>query len=196
MQLSIQEKSFTVLTPFSNSAISWVTSIKLRWFLTILKLRDRYTFGIKTLKSSLVVLIVKKSKYKSAFSWSKAETEFWPVKGILVIFHLQSSKLDDSWCIGKITQRATTFMFSSRAISTSIIKKISVEIVLNSQKWKCGLPIRDLKSCSPKVTCYPLFSVTFSSTYLAFTQLFQLNSSKWFRLYLIKKNVGTWRNNC
>ena len=47
---------------------------------------------------------------------------------------LQSFKLDDSYCIGKLTQRITTFMLCIRAISAFMIDKMSVKIGLKIEK--------------------------------------------------------------
>ena len=55
MQLSIQEESFSTLTPCGILAISWVTSMDWGDSCTILKLRDGSTFDIKISKSSVVV---------------------------------------------------------------------------------------------------------------------------------------------
>ena len=76
----------TVLIPCGISAISWATSIRLRWFLNHFKVRDRSTFDMKILKSSVVIFLVKKSKYRSAILWSKAETELWQVVGYFSVY--------------------------------------------------------------------------------------------------------------
>ena len=56
---------------------------------TILKLRDRSTFGMKTSKSSSVVFLVKKLKYRSQSLLSKADnralTSQWYFDHILVL---------------------------------------------------------------------------------------------------------------
>mgnify|MGYP004712984749 CR=1 FL=1 len=62
---------------------------------TILKLRDRSTVGMKTLRSSSVVFIVKKLKYRSICAWKSAGTKLWPGDGILVIS--QSTALQIGW---------------------------------------------------------------------------------------------------
>ena len=52
----------------------------------------------------------------------------WPINGILVISQFKEIKLDDSWCIGNLTQRVTTFMFRKIANYASIIEKFAIEI--------------------------------------------------------------------
>ena len=60
--------------------------------------------------------------------WSKAETRFWPVKGILVISW--STELQIRWFLmhWKAGSKSYNFMIYTRAIWASNIEKISVEI--------------------------------------------------------------------
>ena len=82
---------------------------------TILKLRDRSTFGMKTMKFNSAFFLAKKSKHRNWFVWLRAETGDWPVDSISIISW--STELQIGWflSIGKLTQRTTTVMFFPRS---------------------------------------------------------------------------------
>ena len=120
--------------------IAWATSIWLRWFLNHFECKTL----MKISKSNSLRFIVKKSKYSGKFFLSKAEIDHLPVRDILVILHPTKFKWDNSWPIGKLTERPTTFTFYSRANLASIIKKVAVEIGPKIEQswdwsWKCKI---------------------------------------------------------
>ena len=80
------------------------------------------------IKTSLVIFIIKRSKYRSSFSLSKAKIEFWPIEGILVIS--RSTELQIGWFLmhWKANSKGYNFILYTKARLSSIIKKISVEI--------------------------------------------------------------------
>ena len=100
-----------------------------------MKLRDISTIGMKTLKASLIIFIIKKSQYRSAFSWLKLKQSSDQERVFWSFICPQSSKLDDSWGIENLTQRTTTFMFCTRASSASIIEKILVKFGPKTEQW-------------------------------------------------------------
>ena len=152
------------MIPWDILAISWATSIVLGDFYTILKLRDRSTFGMRTSKSGSVVFLIKKSKYRNACAWSKSEIKLWLDEGLLIIS--RSTELEMRWFLRhwKATQRATIFVFCTRVSLTSIIEKIAVEVMSNSQQW-----IHD--STRVEVAYCSLISAICSATCSAFTLL-------------------------
>ena len=118
----------------------------------------------------------------------------------------QSSKLDDSSCIGKLTQSTTIFMFYERVSSASSIKKISVKIGPKiEQGWILPRKCKPAKEKRWSAICdlrlhfqghvFIIFNWNLLYNFFFVYTTFQLNSSKQIRLYMTKKSVESWRNN-
>ena len=122
----------------------WIEMIIKLW-----KLKDRSILGMKTSKSSSVVFIVKKSKCRSATLLSKTEIELWPVENILIISRY--TELQIGWFLRnwKTNSKSYNFHVCKRVSLVFIIKKIGVEMVPNSRKWKLDPWIRGLNSYIP-----------------------------------------------
>ena len=132
----------TVLTLFSISTIYGATLIGLRWSLYQFKAKKEIYIWYEDIKvqfSRFHSPKVEIPKFNSAVQSGKQSSDqclvFWSY------LSLQSSDLDDSWSIGKLTQRATTFVFCTKASSAFMIEKIADEV---RPKWIREYTKRDL----------------------------------------------------
>ena len=138
-----QEKSaLTTQTHFRILTISGATMIGSRWSWYHFEAK-RYIYiwyeDIKVQFSRFHSPKVEIPKFNSAVQSGKQSSDQCLV--FRSYLRLQSSDLDDSWSIGKLTQRATTFVFCTKASSAFMIEKIADEV---RPKWIREYTKRDL----------------------------------------------------